>query len=565
MINQIPRYWLPVAIGACALFVSIVYYSPPLLDKNIIDDDVFQHLFWMGQYSDTDLFQNDLLTDYAKAVQPIGTAALYRILSSVIDPILLSKILPIPLFMLAVVLIYFIGVRLAGRFNGALCAATLMATPSYLIKMEGGLPRSFALPLLLLFILLMLNKKYIWASIVVVIQAVFYPLISPVCLIILGMGLFFPVNKVRRTGLQKSLLPMVIAIAGGLSLFMNQSISARKANIGTPLTSHEVQNNSEYARGGRYVIEQQFLPSIGHNFSRGTFYSRFPDIDLNWLNDWQRDSYRFTFLGLFIVAICLAWYSDFLRIDPILHYLLIASVLMYALAYLFMLRLYIPVRQLEFTIPIWALLIQSQLISKGISALQSHRARNAVRVVILSGILIVCAVMVQASISPANYSKRELVDLSEYTELYDILKKLPKDIVIASHPSSADPIPTMTGRKVLFNTAMALPFFGDYWSKVKFRALNFATVYYSDDMSDLVDFCRKFDVDYIIVNTSHFSTAYLSKNHTTWEPYNAWEKSASSNKSDFALLSIPEENKLYIDEKLFVVSAENLEINRHRR
>ncbi len=555
---MIRKHWLTIVIAVIALLVSFIYYSPPLNNENLIDDDVFQHLFWMDQWSDQYYFEEDLLKEYAQAVQPVGPAAIYRISNALIDPVQLSKILPIPLFVLSVLLIYFIGVRLGGRFNGVLSAATLMATPGYLIKMEGGLPRSFALPLLLLFLLLMLHKKHTWSSVVVVVQAMFYPLIAPVCLLVLAAGMLLPLKGISGTRMRKALIPMLVACIGCLALFLSQKNSAIEADIGSPVSSVEVRNNAEFSKGGRYPIDQSFLPAILHNFSRGTFYSRLPDTDNIQVIDVLRDAYRFLFFGLFVIVFFLAWQKDLFRIDSTLSYLLIASFLMYTAAYLFMLKLYIPVRQLEFTLPIWALLVQSLLISKGVSLLRSSEVQRAVRFVLIGGALLVCAIMLRVSISTPHFSKRELVDVSEYTELYAALRDLKAVGLIASHPSLADPIPTITGRRVLFNTAMALPFFDNYWSKINIRAQSFVEAYYSENINDVIKFCDAFNVDYIIVQSFHFSDEYLNKNHRIWEPYFTWERKASVNKNDFALMQISSKSIVYEDVDLIVVSVNDL-------
>ncbi|RLD21427.1 MAG: hypothetical protein DRI69_04035 [Bacteroidetes bacterium] len=339
---------------------------------------------------------------------------------------------------------------------------------------------------------------------------------------------------------------------------MHQSRSAKEADIGSPVSSVEIRNNAEFLRGGRYPVDQTFLPAIPHNFARGTYYSRVPNIDIALGSDLLRNVYQFSFLGLFIVVFCITLYKGLLRIDDTIHYLFIASILMYMLAYLIMLKLYIPVRQLEFALPVWALLVQSLLISRGIALLRTRRVRIGIRIGLITGTIIVCAVMVRISILPAHFAKRELVDVSEYTALYGALIDLPSDGLIASHPALADPIPTVTGRRVLFNTAMALPFFDKYWSEISNRARSFVEAYYSEDINEVIEFCNEFHVEYIIVRTSDFADAYLTKAHIAWEPYGTWVKEASANKHDFALPGIPDKCKLYNENGLFVISASTL-------
>lgn len=60
-----------------ALIFFLIAHWPSLTNPYVIDDDVRQQIFWMQQWNDPELFQNDILTGYARNYVPWGVQAIY--------------------------------------------------------------------------------------------------------------------------------------------------------------------------------------------------------------------------------------------------------------------------------------------------------------------------------------------------------------------------------------------------------------------------------------------------------------------------------------------------------
>ena len=131
----------------------------------------------MQQFRDGGLFKDDLLTEYAKFIQPWGFYFLYYILSFIIDPINISKILPVILLTISSLYLFKLVKHITNNYIGFLAALTFMATPIFLDSMVGGNPRSFGYPLLIIFLYYLIKNDYPKSSIILILQCLFYPIV----------------------------------------------------------------------------------------------------------------------------------------------------------------------------------------------------------------------------------------------------------------------------------------------------------------------------------------------------------------------------------------------------
>jgi hypothetical protein len=131
------------------------------------------------------------------------------------------------------------------------------------------------------------------------------------------------------------------------------------------------------------------------------------------------------------------------------------------------------------------------------------------------------------TITPA----RGMQNYSDKAPLYEYLKTLPKDSLIAAPPFLADDIPLFSARRVLFNFELASPWFTKYNEMIKERTEDFFFAYYSDRAEDLIRFAQKYGVDYIIVDTSLFR--HLDRERFYINPYNDFIKKQVRKKEFF--------------------------------
>ena len=92
------RRALPGALVAFILLAvfgySFAYRMKYMFNPLVLSDDARQHVFPFFRVSNPGTFPKDLCADYFLAPMPVGFFTIYRTLSTVIDPTLISKILP---------------------------------------------------------------------------------------------------------------------------------------------------------------------------------------------------------------------------------------------------------------------------------------------------------------------------------------------------------------------------------------------------------------------------------------------------------------------------------------
>ncbi|MGK7894517.1 MAG: hypothetical protein AB4372_13050, partial [Xenococcus sp. (in: cyanobacteria)] len=122
-----------------------------LSGEYVIQDDARQHVFWMRRFLDSQLFPHDLIADYFQSVAPWGYSSLYRIMAWLgIDPVFLSKLLPLPLALLTTTYCFWFCLELLSLPITGFIAALLL---NQNLWMQDGLvsatPKAFIYPIFL--------------------------------------------------------------------------------------------------------------------------------------------------------------------------------------------------------------------------------------------------------------------------------------------------------------------------------------------------------------------------------------------------------------------------------
>jgi hypothetical protein len=357
--------------------------------------------------------------------------------------------------------------------------------PFFLDNMAGGLARAFAAPFLALFWLGWQEKRPYLTGSALLLQALFIPyifMISATAALLAWL--------LARFG--KDTLPpfpgsaahhFILGLGAALVIVMNLQFSTE--GYGPLVWAQEMAHRPEFYANGRYPILPE--PSLLWEFiSPWEFIPPF--------REWGPVAGGL--VGIPLLALVATgvrrWNWDSLRqgLKPF-WYLGLASLILYFLARLFLLQLFVPDRYLMYTLNLFYCLV----LALGLKRLRLERWPRYLTIIAL----------VAASERPASHrSGSRITQPTAATAA-----STPKDALIAGHPNLMDTIPTFARRRAFATYELAHPWSRGYWDKLNPRLHDFFQAYYAADPQVVVDFCRKYSIAFLIVDDRHFSEDFL--------------------------------------------------------
>jgi len=553
--SRITAPWCELMVALMSGVIFVLAHFPALTNPLIINDDVRQQLYWMQAWQDPALFRSDFLTGYARHYVPWGIKGLYWAASWFMPPLYFAKVLPGFLFVFLAVCLFKIGTRLSDRRLGWMMVAVFWLMPVFLDNLAGGLARAFAAPLLACFWLGWQDNRPWIMGLALLLQALFIPYIfmiaAPAALLAWLLARFgkddpppFPAHATHF---------FLLGLGAALVIAMNLQFSAD--GYGPLVKVREMVHHPEFYAQGRY----QILPEP----------SLLWELIIPWefilpFREWGPAASGLVCMALLVLVAAGVWRLDWhalrQRLKPV-WYLGLASLALYFLARLFLLQLFVPDRYLMYTLNLFYCLV----LALGFKA--------ALRVERWPRHLAILALVAAAGLGTWRLAGVGLKDYSAYHALYSALASTPKDALIAGHPNLMDTIPTFARRRAFATYELAHPWSRGYWGKLNPRLHDFFQAYYAADPQVVVNFCRKYDIAFLIVDDRHFSPAFLQGGYFLFPydepqipgtsrglaertycpffaPFDEQIKQLTQGRRHFALLSDPSFRPLPIDQHI---------------
>ncbi len=502
-------------------FIFLWAYLPAFINPYIINDDVRQQLFWMQRWCQPGIYPEDLLSSYARMYVPWGVQGLYYAASFFCSPLYFSNILTGVLYVLTGSLIFLSGNRIGDYRLGLAALCIYWVSPFFLHSMAGGLARGFAAPLLMLYFYGWLCRSRIILGLALLLQSLFIPYIFILCAGASGLGWLGWLIGLNSRPSFLTRISDFIFIGGCFSLLLLWHMQMSKAGFGPLPTYAEMLDNPVYTAQGRFPIIP--VPSI--------FYELFtrPWEKLIPFKDMSNFAAANALIAIAAAALLGAKSAQWKKWHPHLTAIiciLFSSVLLSLLAKLILLKLFVPSRYLEYSTALGYCFLLA-ICLHGIMR-QWHKARKWITS-ILVGIFFVVGIM-----------RTELLGLYDYSPeaaLYEtVLREIPRHAVIAGNPYLMDNVLTFGQRNVLASYELAHPWNTGYWKKFAPRLQDMLKAYYSGNIVEVIDFCLKYGVEYMVVDRRDFSKASLS-GKPMFAPYDSQIKEQVKGISTFALLS----------------------------
>jgi hypothetical protein len=506
MANFKPRTWFlfslisPLYYGLLSIFFGL---SHPY----IIQDDARQHIVWLQRLIDPQLFPDDIIADYYRAIAPIGFTAVYALFAKLgIEPQIFAKILP--LFLGLITSIY--GFKLFLKILPAPPAAlicTLLLNQTIWLKDDviSASPRAFLYPLFAAFLYYLVKRSTLPCLITIQLQGFLFPQIAFVYLGILTVRLFRWRDRAIRFSRERQDY-QVWGWGMAIALAVILPFSYHLSELGATFTVEQMKVMPEFGTQGRTRYFGVSLFDFVMNGSSGIRPPLLPFV-------------IWTSLGLpFIWRSRLPVARSVTDKIGVLIQILIASFGLFLLAHFLFPRLYYPNRytyhSLRFVMPIAAGIVLFARLQSGQQWLAQRLSVNKGTLTLkeslltsLAGLFITIVVLIPAT--PALVFAVESWNVGHHPAIYEFLATQPKDTLIASLDDEADNIPAFTGRSVLVSGEFAFAFHVNYYNEMKNRAAATLKAQYSPNLKEIEKFAVRYGVDFFLVHKDFLNPQYL--------------------------------------------------------
>ncbi len=465
------------------------------LNAYTIQDDARQHVFWLQQLNDAELFTNDLIADYFSSVAPAGYKFLYRFANWFgLEPLVFNKILPLLLGVGTSIYAFLVTLEIFPFPLAGFLSSLLLNQNLWLLNdLVSGTPRAFFYVLFLGFVYYLLRQELFPCLLLIVLQGLFYPQVVLISAGILSLNLI--------TQKQDRYFYLIGLITAVFILGVYQLQTAKFSQV---ITLAAAKQLPEFYVGGR---SEFFLDDFWLFWLTAKRSGFFPF-------EWQYSA--MCAFGLFLPLI-----TRFPRQFPlvrkinakvrIIGQIIFTSLGLFFLSHLLLFRLHLPSRYSQHT---WRVVIA---LSTGIAlAILLRQLRfkmaNLPKKLQLAIMAIAMIVILYPTIKVQSRSERLSYLTGQTPQLYQFLQQQPKDIVIASLSLEADFIPSFAQRTVLVSQEYSIPYHWDYYAQIRQRTKDLIQAQYSSNQAALNQFIQQYQVDLWLIDQAAFTPEYLSTN-----------------------------------------------------
>jgi len=558
-------HWRGLLLAATlvmALHVSIASQQPLLENPDLFIDDARIHVAWAHKLYDPELFQNDEVIRLSQVQASPGYAFIYRVTATLDDlmrafgsenlaevadeylnPLTVSKFLPIILCLTTAIYLFNIGREIKGNLAGFLISNLFIFTCYYLLA--DGLQRSFSVPLFIIFFYYLLKKNSVKISVALVLSALLYPPVFLISALALFICLIFEKKSISYfVKPDRELLILSAGMAAGLFILVLNTFLLDKPEVYftryTPWS--EITSSPLYLPGGRHVMFKKipepflFLPyhplEVSSRLHMGVVYGGTGIL-----------------VGLAGLLLLLRKFRP--TLPPREPWCALASgVILYFAALALMFLLYFPSRYFYIPWLVFVLCFIAVNFEDAVARVWNFarkRSRGAPGRAPYHVFLIPVLIAGLASAYEIGYFSgyqapkgvETAAACPQMKNLLSFLGGLPKDALIAGPPEIMDFVPLVSRRSV-YCTEEAQ----DFSPELSRRAREFFTAYFAEDFTAVERFCTRENIDYLVVDKSKFKEGFSYRDFY-YKPYRSLVTELYERADRFALESPPPELVVY--------------------
>ncbi|MEL6224807.1 MAG: hypothetical protein AAFR31_19420 [Cyanobacteria bacterium J06627_8] len=489
--------WYLTLSFAAPLYYGVVTLIYVFSHDYIVQDDMRQHVVWFQQFIDPTAFQGDAIAQYFRSVAPLGFTTVYKLGALAgIKPLLLAKLLPLPLALITTVFIFYTTLAIAPVPLAAWIATLILNQHLWLNDdLVSATPRAFVYPLFSAFLYFCVRRSLIPMLVAIALLGLFFPQMMLVAIAVVMVQLV-QVNwrSIRFSGRQRwvfAVLSLVVAAVIIIPFVMNVS------DYGPAVTAEQMQVQPEYGLGGRNEYFGVSPLSFALHGASGLRIPVFPSI---------------IWVGL-ALPFLMRWKSSTIEaIKPsarILIDLTVASLCLFTLAHILLLRLHFPSRYMyhswRFILSISAGIVIAAILERArIYWLPKTRDRT---ISIISGLILLVLIGVPM-IPPLIITFQGWV-IGGTPDIYAYLSDAPSHTLVASLAPEGNNIPAFTGQSAWTGREFSLPHHPNYYAIVHNRTARLLDAHYSPQLFDSVELAQVEGIDFFLIERSAFEPMYL--------------------------------------------------------
>jgi hypothetical protein len=548
-------FWFSLSLTFAAIY-GILALQQAFSSEYVVQDDARQHVFWMRRFLDAGLFPKDLIANYFQSVAPLGYTTVYKISAVVdIDPLLLSKLLPLVLGLLTTVYCFGVCVHLLPVPITGFIGALLL---NQNLWMQDGLisatPKAFLYPLFLAFLYYLLRCSLMPCLVAIALLGLFYPSLVFVCAGILILQLC----RWDKFRLRLSQNPRDYLFCGaglGVALLVLLPYALDSSEFAPVITAAEARTLPEFATGGRASFFNDDDPwEFWFNASRSGI--RLPSALMPPL----------VYAG-FLLPILLRYPSRFPLSKQVsngvilLPQLIAASFAMFFAAHALLFKLHLPSRYTQHSLRIVMVTAAAVALTLLLDAVFArikdiHKPYFASRLLPLASCLLLGTTLILYPSTLKSFLWTGYI-VGGVPDLYEFFQQQPKDIVIASLADEVNNLPTFSKVAILVGSEYAIPYHQGYYREFRQRTIELIQAQYSQDLSDVQKLIQKYRIDFWLLDRSAFTPDYVASDRwiQQYQPQ-ATQAIAQMKQGLPALSKITDRCSVFATENLVVLQAD---------
>ncbi|MCT7970635.1 hypothetical protein [Laspinema olomoucense] len=504
-LSPVVIFWFSLSLTFAVIYGAMVLQKA-FSAEYMVQDDARQHVFWMQRFLNPDLFPNDYIADYFQSVAPAGYTAVYRGMARLgIEPLLLSKLLPIALALITTIYCFGLTLQLFPVPLAAFISSVLLNQSLWMkFDVVSATPRAFLYPLFVGFLYYLSRNQLVGSCVAIALLGLFYPQY-----VFIGSALFllrlisWQSGRIALSQNRRDYLFSAIGLTVAFAVMLPYAFKTNE--YGPVLTAADAVTSPELWPGGRnpfYHENPFYFWFIGER--SGILPPLLPPL---------------IWVGIFLPWVC-RYPSRFPLVSQLspalqlLKNLILAAVLMFITSHSVLFKLHLPSRYIDHSFRIVLAvatgILIAILIDWALEVLTSFSGQG--KQVMAAGMMLffTAALVFYPNYTPSfprtNYRPGPLPDL------YQFFQQQPQDSLIASLSGEANNLPTFSHRSILVGREYAIPYHQGYYREFSQRMRDVIRAQYSGEKTVVQGVIEQYGIDFWLIEQSAFEPGYFSRN-----------------------------------------------------